>query len=90
MNIVIYGKPDCSFCTMAKSYLDARSKPYDYRELDVDFVREDLLAIAPNARSYPQIFINGQNIGGFNELTRYLLVHESNMGGGSSPQLLTE
>ena len=77
MNITIYGKPNCAQCTMAKNYLDARSIPYDYRELDVDFVREDLQAIAPNARAYPVIFVNGANIGGFGALSSRLMVEGS-------------
>lgn len=86
MNITIYGKPNCSSCTMAKNYLDARSVPYDYKELDVDFVREDLLAIAPGARSYPQIFVNGQNIGGYDALPRVLMAESCT----TPQQLLTE
>lgn len=89
MNIVIYGKPNCQFCDMAKNYLDSRSLPYEYRQLDVDFVREDLMALAPNARSYPQIFIDGRNIGGFNELSRWL-IEGGAAGGNETAQFLTE
>ena len=88
MNIVIYGKSNCTYCDMAKQYLDARSIPYDYRQLDVDFVKEELLTLAPNARSYPQIFIDGKNIGGFDMLPREIMIRES--VGGDSRQFLAE
>ena len=88
MNITIYGKPNCPQCTMAKNYLDARSVPYDYRELDVDFVREDLMAIAPQARAYPVIFVNGNNVGGFGGLTSALMVE--NAVPSANPQYLAE
>ena len=32
--------------------------------------KEDLLLVAPNARSVPQIFIDGELIGGYNELMK--------------------
>jgi len=89
MYITIYGKPQCTFCEQAKNLLDARSIPYDYKELDVDFVREDLMALAPTARSYPVIFINGENIGGFAQLQAAIL-REMAVGYPSTQQMLTE
>jgi len=87
MNITIYGKPMCSYCTMAKNLLDREQIPYEYKELDRDFVREDLLTLAPGARSYPQIVINGEVVGGFNEMVTYL---RTPRGLRNDPSLLTE
>ncbi len=88
MNIVIYGKPNCPSCTMAKSWLDARSIPYDYKQLDTDFVREDLVAVAPAARSYPVVFVNGDYVGGFQQMTTVVMAESAFSGNG--PSLLTE
>jgi len=87
--ITIYGKPSCPSCTAAKMFLDSKNMPYDYKELDRDFVREDLVALAPNARTYPQVFIDGRNIGGYEQLVSHVRMYEQ----GSTPssgQLLTE
>ena len=40
--------------------------------LDKDYSREDFLKKFPNARTFPQIIINGKNIGGYQELERWL------------------
>ena len=70
--IQIWGKKDCVFCESAKSFLDNRKIDYDYLELDRDFSREEILQHFPGAKSFPQIVINGQKVGGHNEMTKYI------------------
>ena len=36
--------------------------------LDEDFTREELFEIFPTARTFPQIKIDGESIGGFDQL----------------------
>lgn len=67
-NIKIYGKPNCAYCDAAKMLLDSKKIKYEYFELDKDFTREELMKLAPTARSYPQIFAGPTNIGGYKEL----------------------
>ena len=71
--IVIYGKPDCTFCEQAKLLLDSQNIGYEYKELDKDFNKEDLLKLNPNARSFPQIFDGDRLIGGFSDLSSELV-----------------
>lgn len=66
--IVIYGKENCGYCVAAKNLLDSKGIAYEYRQLGVDFTVEELKAVAPSARTYPQIFVDGANIGGFDQL----------------------
>jgi glutaredoxin len=66
--IEIYGKPNCAMCTAAKQLLDNNGIPYTYKTLGEHFTREELLEKVPQAREFPQIFIMGESIGGFNEL----------------------
>ena len=40
--------------------------------LDVDFNREDMLAKFPTARTFPQIKIDGESIGGYTEFERFV------------------
>jgi len=70
MNIEIYGKDHCPYCDMAV----AISETYDYvyKKLDKDFTREELFKKFPKARTFPQVTIDGKNIGGYTELKQYL------------------
>ena len=70
--ILIYGKPQCPFCDRAKQFCEQRGFEYTYKSLGTDYEREELLETFPGARSVPQIVINGQKIGGYNELTKYV------------------
>jgi len=38
--------------------------------LDADFTAEEMFERAPNAKTFPQIFIDGEAIGGFTELEK--------------------
>lgn len=64
MNIVVYTKSGCPNCVTAKRLLD--SKGIGYTEMDTDkpgFINA-LLDSYPDARQMPQIFIEGQRVGG--------------------------
>ena len=45
---------------------------YDKYMLDEDFTREELLEKFPHARTFPQIVIDGENIGGYSNFLNYL------------------
>jgi glutaredoxin 3 len=67
-DVVIYTTTYCGYCYRAKALLDKRSIPY--REVDVtrdQATRRELIA---RTRRYtvPQIFIDGESIGGCDEL----------------------
>ena len=64
MNITIYTKSACPNCTTAKQLL--KSKGLRYAELNAEEPSEleNLLRRYPEARQMPQIFINGQRVGG--------------------------
>jgi glutaredoxin 3 len=79
---VVYGKQNCPFCDRAKRFLESQGVEYQYLQLDVDYTREELLEMAPNARTVPQIWYydddNGQDeipvhIGGFAELEKHFM-----------------
>ena len=40
--------------------------------LDTDYSREDFFQKFPNARTFPQIIINGKKIGGYHELEKWM------------------
>ena len=78
MNIDIYGKTQCPYCDMAKRLAQQTCEnseqglhTYNYYQLDTDFTREELFEKFPGARTFPQISIDGENIGGYTELVTY-------------------
>lgn len=70
--IEIYGKPACPHCDQAKRLCESRELEYKYFQLDTDFTREEVLEMFPEARTFPQIKVNGTSIGGKDQLSTYL------------------
>jgi len=70
--IEIYGKPACPFCDRAKALCESRQLKYSYYELGKDFTRDEIVERFPNARTFPQILVQGTAIGGFDQLGVYL------------------
>ncbi len=70
--IEIWGKENCVFCNRAKSLCETRNYQYTYKQLDVDFTREQVFETFPNARTFPQIIVGGNKVGGYQELLSYL------------------
>jgi glutaredoxin 3 len=66
--ITIYGKPRCTFCDRAKALCEQKGLDYEYKLLDADYTAEELFEMVPDARTFPQIFIDGEPIGGYQQL----------------------
>jgi glutaredoxin 3 len=64
MIIEIFGKDNCPFCDMAVAKAEST---FTYKKLDRDFSREELFEQFPTARTFPQITIDGESIGGWQE-----------------------
>ena len=69
---IVWSKDNCPHCSKAMTLLDTLSVNYEVRKIGTEWSREDLLESVPNARSVPQILINGDLIGGYAELARYI------------------
>ena len=73
MNITIYTKSNCPNCVSAKQLLKSKGLEYTERDLTNDPVKQaELFAAYPEARQMPQIFIDGQRIGGLEGLKTYM------------------
>ena len=70
--INIYGKDQCPRCDMAKNIAEQVGIEYVYKKLGVDYTKEDLLEIFPNAMSVPQISSDDTPIGGYPEFSRWI------------------
>lgn len=68
MNVVIYTKEDCSYCTNAKTLLSTKGIGYTEMKLNEDFTRDFLVENYPSAKSFPLIVIDGFYIGGYEQL----------------------
>lgn len=72
MNVTIWSKPACQYCDMAKSLLKSKGIDFEEKKIGEGYTRDDLLAVVPMARTVPQIFIDNQLIGGYQELKSYI------------------
>ena len=66
--IEIYGKQQCPYCDMAKNLCEQKGVEYTYKSFGTDFTREEMVELFPTARTFPQIIVDGDKIGGYNEL----------------------
>ena len=67
--VEIYTKFGCGFCVRAKKLLDG--KGVNYEEYDITMggeKRDEMVKRKPDARTVPQVFIDGQAIGGSDDL----------------------
>ncbi len=68
-SVEVYTTDYCPYCVRAKALLDRKGVPY--KEIDVsgdDNARAELVKKSDGRRTVPQIFINGQAIGGCDDL----------------------
>tara|TARA_B110000503_G_scaffold134027_1_gene212423 strand:- start:230 stop:454 length:225 start_codon:yes stop_codon:yes gene_type:complete len=72
--IEIYGKTQCPFCQLAKQLCEQKGYEYTYKQLGTDFTREELMEQFPTARTFPQIRIDGEAIGGYDNFTDWASV----------------
>lgn len=72
MNVIMYTKDNCSYCTNAKLLLNSKGMSFTEMKLGEDFTRETLLEMFPEAKTFPVIVIDGFNIGGYVQLKEKL------------------
>lgn len=71
MNAVIWSKDMCPYCERAKALLKQKGVQYEERKIGGGYTKEQLLESVPNARTVPQIFLDGTLIGGYDDLVKY-------------------
>ena len=70
MEVKIYSKNNCGYCDRAKIKLQKYNPKIQM--LDQDYTREEFFTKFPNAKTFPQIVINNEHIGGFRDLEKWL------------------
>ncbi len=66
--IEIYTTPFCGYCARAKSLLDEKGAAYEETDVMMDDKKRTEMRERSRRSSVPQIFINGQHIGGSDDL----------------------
>lgn len=66
--IEVFSGPNCGYCARAKSLLGARGLVYTDLDISLEANRSELLRRLPRSKTIPQIFIDGEHIGGCEDL----------------------
>ena len=66
--IEIYTTPFCGYCARAKGLLDDKGAAYEEMDVMMDDKKRSEMRERARRTTVPQIFINGQHIGGSDEL----------------------
>lgn len=70
----VWSQTNCPACTEAKKLLERYGIQYYERMIGINgYTKKDLIDKVPDARSVPQIFLDGQYVGGLYELKKALL-----------------
>ena len=71
--IVIYSKENCIYCTKAKDLVKKLGLEYEEKMFGRDFNSPEELyeAVGKKVRTMPQIMIDNQLIGGYNQLVEH-------------------
>jgi glutaredoxin 3 len=72
MKAIVWSKDQCPYCVQAKALLESRGIEYEERNINNGWDKDDLLTAVPGARTVPQIFLDEELVGGFNELRKRL------------------
>ncbi len=68
----VWSQPNCPACEEAKQLLTKHQIYWAECKLGSGYTKEQLFEAVPNARSVPQIFLNGFHVGGLTELKKLL------------------
>jgi glutaredoxin len=76
MKVEIYTKEACTYCVQAKKLFESKGMEYTEYYIDINtrekLVEELTLRLGVQPRTVPQIFIDGQAIGGYTELVTWM------------------
>jgi len=80
-SIDIYTKATCPFCHRAKALLNSKGAAFNEIAIDGNNVKREEMIVRSGRTTVPQIFIDGQHVGGCDDL------HALDARGGLDPLL---
>lgn len=66
--IEIFTGPNCSYCRAAKELLRKKGLAYTERDISEPNVLQEFRERLPRQKSIPQVFFDGDHIGGYEDL----------------------
>ena len=72
MNFTVYSKQGCPFCTKVVQVLQLSKLNHVVYELDHDFDKQSFYGQFGQGSTFPQVVLNGTNLGGCTETVQYL------------------
>ena len=72
MNFTVYSKEGCPYCTKVVQVLEMAQLKHVVYELDDHFDRKSFYGQFGQGSSFPQVVLNGTNLGGCTETVKYL------------------
>ena len=74
---VVWSKNNCIYCTKAKDYLKKKGINVEERNVQSgDWTMTQLQEAVPNARAFPQIFIDGKYLGSYDKMMAHVQMGE--------------
>jgi glutaredoxin len=71
MKAIVWSKTSCPYCVQAKTLLTQKGYEIEERLIGNGYTKEQLLESVPMARTVPQIFLEGEYIGGYEDLVKH-------------------
>ena len=72
MNFTVYSRDGCPYCTKIQEVLQLAELKHVIYKLDRDFDRESFYEQFGEGSTFPQVTLNGTNLGGCTETVKYL------------------
>ena len=66
--ITIYGSSTCSYCKKAIELAKQYKLEYEYKNINNKEYLDEIKVMLPQIRTVPQIYWNGNYVGGYNDL----------------------
>lgn len=66
--VILFSSDSCTYCEAAKSLLSKRGVDFEEVSIGSDAALEAELTSVTGLTSFPQIIVNGETLGGLNEL----------------------
>ena len=72
MNFTVFSRDGCPYCTKIQEVLQLAELRHVIYKLDRDFDRESFYGQFGKGSTFPQVVLNGTNLGGCTETVQYL------------------
>jgi glutaredoxin len=71
MKAIVWSKINCPYCVSAGVLLRTNGYEVEERKIGNGWTKEQLLESVPMARTVPQIFVDGEYIGNYDDLVNH-------------------